>query len=251
LRAKRAFKQWWKKHVNVEGRKWGGRPGCIYKLEVGESGNIHLHVVTIGMRWIDKDWLSSTWEECSGSKVTWITSAYVSKRRTNRKAMKGIAGLVEEVSKYITKPDGGNWWVGPMAAVGLHGVRRWETFGAFRGVMASVDQWLRYRYRSCLICGARGHTQGHWMRSENAALESLSDSEGRSRAPPRQSTVETWEDLRREATGIGLAVEAGANAGQPITWWESSTRAPDPRGIALAAAKAWRVTCAAAPEVCI
>lgn len=191
--------------------------GSTRKVEVGASGAVHYHLVTVGIPWVNPQWLSKLWHDVSGSPVVWVSRAHQRRKARPRARagaklsgrLPGLAGVATEVSKYISKPTShGAWWLGPMVAVALHGERRWESYGALRGVATEAKHWVRSYVLTCPCCGGDAF-HGRWQVTPEAALESLSTcEEERGRGPPdpagrpmvRPPGWEWLTDARRGAT---------------------------------------------------
>jgi hypothetical protein len=107
----------WKSQLDRMGKRLRRKAPCaafLWKLEPQERGAPHFHVMGIGVRYIDREWVARSWYEIVGSGDPDHLKA-----GTRIEAPKGMDPAAKYASKYVSKPQEstkdywqwpGRWW---------------------------------------------------------------------------------------------------------------------------------------------
>ena len=129
--------------------------GLIFSIEFGPLGNLlHFHCLWFG-RWIDKFWMTDTWNKMTGFPVTYV-QAVTKTEPAIREALKYTAKLIKlevdpvtgETIERFPPPK----YIARLAYV-LRGSRRIFGRGVFRGLKLDLEEEGEADPCICGICG--------------------------------------------------------------------------------------------------
>lgn len=136
--------------------------GLLFGVEFGPNGNkLHFHCLWFG-RYIDKYWMSQTWQAISGYSINWIeavTNTEAAVRESLKYATKLVKRKVDQETGEVQDLYPSPKHIARLAYV-LHGMRRVFSRGCFRGIRDDVADQDQDKGCKCDKCGAKADLIG-------------------------------------------------------------------------------------------